>query len=431
MNKYDIQRKFFYIYVGVYYIGLNFNLKKTPKQMERKQERELRKFIKKAYKIPFYKKRFDSVNVRPEDIKVVEDLSKLPVLTKSEYREWMLEEENKARNRSCMRSKTSGSTGTPTPLLFTPKEYAQDIAHALRTWKVCGYSPVWGKTMTRMQASSEQVGYKTIIQKIGVLRREMIDQSKPEKEVIEKINMYKPDLLQMCLPEFIKIAVYAKKNNMKIHHPKFVYSLGEVIDENAEKIIFNAFGEGLMSNYGCAEMGEVSTRVPGNRNYLIHQDMYAVMIFNGKKYSTEGIGDIYLTSLYRDTFPLINYDVGDIGRKELIDGREYITEIRGRKNDVFYFDDGSVITYYALDGIVVKFANQIMQMKFIQKDYYNILLQVVKDPVSEYTKNELQIAISKEMNKICPPSVEYQFDWVEVIEPESNGKIRMMVSEIG
>ena len=122
--------------------------------------------------------------------------------------------------------------------------------------------------------------------------------------------------------------------------------------------------------------------------------------------------------------------MGDIGVKEVVDGREYFTEIRGRKNDCFYFDDGSTLTYFAIDGVVVSFANRVMQMKFVQKDYENILLYVVKDPTNKESKEQLEVEITVAMKKVCPEKVKYSFEWLDVIEPEKSGKIRMMVSEI-
>ena len=58
----------------------------------RTQDRRVRKLVKKAYKIPFYKERFDKAGVKPEDIRTGDDLSKLPLLTKDELRAWMNEE---------------------------------------------------------------------------------------------------------------------------------------------------------------------------------------------------------------------------------------------------------------------------------------------------------------------------------------------------
>ena len=67
---------------------------KIPKdftKVMRIQDKRVRKLVKKAYKIPFYKERFDRAGVRPEDIRTGDDLSKLPLLTKDELRAWMNE----------------------------------------------------------------------------------------------------------------------------------------------------------------------------------------------------------------------------------------------------------------------------------------------------------------------------------------------------
>ena len=55
----------------------------------RTQDKRVRKLVKRAYEIPFYRKRFDEAGVKPEDIRTGDDLSKLPLLTKDELRAWM------------------------------------------------------------------------------------------------------------------------------------------------------------------------------------------------------------------------------------------------------------------------------------------------------------------------------------------------------
>ena len=47
----------------------------------RTQDKRVRKLVKRAYEIPFYRKRFDEAGVKPEDIRTGDDLSKLPLLT--------------------------------------------------------------------------------------------------------------------------------------------------------------------------------------------------------------------------------------------------------------------------------------------------------------------------------------------------------------
>ncbi|MEA3457730.1 MAG: phenylacetate--CoA ligase family protein, partial [Candidatus Thermoplasmatota archaeon] len=56
---------------------------KSYKDLEEEQEKELRYVVDLAYKnVPYYHKLFDDLKLSPGDIKKVEDLEKLPILTK-------------------------------------------------------------------------------------------------------------------------------------------------------------------------------------------------------------------------------------------------------------------------------------------------------------------------------------------------------------
>ena len=52
-------------------------------ELKEEQEKQLRVMINFAYKnVPYYHKLFDNLKLSPDDLKKVEDLEKLPILTK-------------------------------------------------------------------------------------------------------------------------------------------------------------------------------------------------------------------------------------------------------------------------------------------------------------------------------------------------------------
>ena len=59
------------------------------KKIKQKQNKNVHKLMKRAYEIPFYRKRFDACHLTPDDFHCSEDLQKFPVLTKAELRAWM------------------------------------------------------------------------------------------------------------------------------------------------------------------------------------------------------------------------------------------------------------------------------------------------------------------------------------------------------
>ena len=52
------------------------------KKIKQKQNKNVHKLMKRAYEIPFYRKRFDACHLTPDDFHCSEDLQKFPVLTK-------------------------------------------------------------------------------------------------------------------------------------------------------------------------------------------------------------------------------------------------------------------------------------------------------------------------------------------------------------
>lgn len=97
----------------------------------KKQNRKLRKLMKRAYELPFYRKKFDTAGLKPKDIKNREDLVKFPILTKNEIKEWLTPLVDSEKERMHIVS-TSGSTGTPLKTIVSPRENAFLTANWLR-----------------------------------------------------------------------------------------------------------------------------------------------------------------------------------------------------------------------------------------------------------------------------------------------------------
>ena len=124
MNKYQIQDRLFNVYAGIYFLSMWSFERKSPKAKRRYQNKELKKLLEKAYRLPIYRRKFDEAKVTPADFHTVEDLTKFPILTKEEYREWMSEELQTEEAKYYKTTQTSGSTGIPTTNIFPPDEYA-------------------------------------------------------------------------------------------------------------------------------------------------------------------------------------------------------------------------------------------------------------------------------------------------------------------
>lgn len=428
--NYKFQRKIFNLIAG---IDLLMFLKATNSSYEKQKRiktKNLRKLMKKAYEIPFYKERFDKAGVRPQDIKCPEDLVKLPILTKAEFRQWMIEEGMKEENNFCMRASTSGSTGCPMEVICTPAEYAADIANVTRSMMVGGYNPFLGKTLTEMDNSSENVGYKSLIQRMGILRREVVDGNDDEINIIKFINKYKPNLIRMYKSEFMRVAVYAEKHNIKIHSPKYLLAIGENIDEISARVLKKAYGAEIINVYGCVEAGSIAVKKPGNSFYTLLEDACLINIYDSQnRIVRNGHGRVMLTTLYKDTFPLINYDLRDYATVQEDEYGRVFTELYGRENADIKYLDGTSVGWIRLWHIAAK-QRDILQMRIIQMSYHEIIIQLVKNNESELSYTDIEAKLTTELNVEFKNRIQIKYEWMESIPQDPNGKQRMIISKI-
>ena len=415
-------------------VDLIFFLQKSKKVQTIKEkharDKRVRKLMKKAYDIPFYHARFDSAGLKPEDFKCAEDLYKFPLLTKDDLRAWMDEEVGKEQYEDYYLDTTSGSSGTPTRVYYSPKEKAYNMANWVRVLIRAGYNPVTGLTASRLSAHSVSAGQKNIFQKLGFLRREFINQYAPEPDVIEQINEIKPDLLYMNKTELMRVALYAKKHDIKVHHPKLMVPTGEMIDDNARKLFTEIFGDCMIDAYGAAEIGSCMTKYPGSSYWRIQGDLFAVNICDDLGNEAEE-GNLCITPLYRTDFPLINYLVGDRARAgKAPDGSRVIVSVLGRSNDFISHANGDVTTFFMIAPIFAH-SNEIVQVRLVEKSYDDLIIQAVaSENMTDDEKKAVESRVTEQMNEKLKAPMNISFEWMPVIPPDENGKLRLIVNEM-
>ena len=110
----------------------------TRPEIEALQLERLQATVKHCMNSPFYKKRFEEANLKPEDIKTLDDLRRIPFTTKQDLRDTYPFGIRSVSLDKCVRlHSSSGTTGNPTVILHTQKdldEWANAVARCL--WMV-------------------------------------------------------------------------------------------------------------------------------------------------------------------------------------------------------------------------------------------------------------------------------------------------------
>lgn len=88
----------------------------------------------------YYRALFNSINFNPiQDFKTLDDLTKIPVLTKKIARNNHSQLINKKFNNKCLKLRTSGSTGEPFEVNVSYNAWIVEQAVIWRHWKWAGY----------------------------------------------------------------------------------------------------------------------------------------------------------------------------------------------------------------------------------------------------------------------------------------------------
>ena len=157
-------------------------------------------------------------------------------------------------------------------------------------------------------------------------------------------------------------------------------------------------------------------------------DLVAVTVMTEDGMKSHGSGSIIVTPLYRKYYPIINYEIGDTGDVSLKEARTIITKIKGRSNDFFTWADGRTTIFMRLWDITSQLED-IYQIRFVQETDLTLLIQVVKDPKTSKSEEELEKYLSN-MYKNEFDGLNIKYEWLSVIPPDPNGKLRIMVSKI-
>ncbi|MDO4522661.1 MAG: hypothetical protein Q4B57_05880 [Eubacteriales bacterium] len=420
-----------------YLMKLDKRVPHSLSHIKKRQNKKIHELMKAAYEIPFYRERFDANGLTPDDFHSSEDLAKFPVTTRADLRLWMqkeYEEHPKMHDRWDVLS-TSGSSGVPLKFLQTQRESACVNANWIRVLMFAGYHPFTGK-MFSFETSHKHVDAKkgdSWVQKLGILRRRVVPENncvgEGIRDVINDMNEYAPDLVCFRRNCLVRMALYAKNNGMTIRQPKIYTPVSEMVDDMTRKLLTETFGPGLMDAYGSSETGSCIIQLPGKKLYYICSDTHVVNIYDDEGRLADD-GKVIITTLFKKDFPIINYDIGDRATSVTKEGVRYIKSIQGRVNDLVKHESG--VESSAL--FLMKIPNGITgiaQFRFIEDSYHDMRIQLVKDPQNDaHTTEEIEEFFHQKMAELYGEEFRLHFEWMDVIPPDENGKMRCFTCRV-
>lgn len=408
-------------------------------QLRFEQEKQLRILLAYSYEqVPYYRKLFTRLNLRPSDIRSIEDLEKLPVLTKEIIKNnWHdLKPVNLASLDYDSRA-TGGSTGTP--MEYRVSQYDRFLAAGLlyRGWGYGGYN--LGDSMVFLAGSSLDVGTKPwLVKRVHEITRNVrklssFDMSDTEMRQFTKIiSSFQPRFIRGYASSIYFFARWLKENDLSIPHLYGVFTTAELLLPQMRKTIGEVFACGVYDNYGLNDGGVTAFECSEHAGMHVDTERSIMEVIDEHGHQVEGKqGQILATSLYNYAMPFIRYETGDLVTltdTECSCGRhaKILRDVVGRSVDFFVTPEGKNVHGWFFLLIFWDHGQGIREYQLIQTAIDQIVIKFVPD--KDFDGSRLETIRKIIRSKSSGWNVEFRE--VDAIDRTSAGKYKFIINEL-
>lgn len=410
-------------------------------KLEALRNRQFRAMVSHCYEnVRFYRQYMDEKNLSPNDFQAVQDISKLPILSRKMVNENQMALTARNYNKSSIRYETTGgTTGTPTHFgRDLRNEYRVD-GNNWRFWEYAGYlrgmevALFWGNELELMKSRDIREKLKLLMENTRILNFYDLTEERLIKYV-KYIDDCKPEVIRGFSTGIHLFLRYCKENNIHFRSkPKCIILTSDKIYTHEKKEITDFFDCEVFDEYGCREFSIMAHECSAHQGLHLAEELFIFEVLDpaSGQSTLEGNGEIIVTPLFNYAMPLLRYRLGDkvtISRKRCTCGRnlKMISNIEGRiadfvitKSGKFIYGDFFAHLFYSSQGISMYQVQQYEKGK--------VIINVVKN--KNFSEIEMERLMSK-LRTMLRDDLAATLHYVNKIRVSGSGKRRSVISHI-
>ncbi len=411
----------------------------TSSQIKEYQNARIKEIVAHAYEtVPYYNEVMRSLKLRPRDIQSIEDLWKLPLLTKSQIRNNYKKLISRSYSvKSLVKGNTSGTTGSPLTVYWDKEcwQWSHAFDWRQKSWAgvrigepmamLLGRTVVepgrkkppfwmWNKYSNQLWVSSFHLSAEYIGPILDEIRRK---------------GIYYLEGYPSTLSAF---AYLVDKANEKINL-KATFTSSEPLREDQKSIMARVFQCPNYDYYGLAEKviwaTECNTHVGKHVNF--EYGITEIVDAEGNPLAVGENGFAVGTSLLNYGMPLLRYLTSDrthFLEKSCTCGRSTarLSSVLTKNEDMIVLKDGRLISPSILTH-PFKPLKGVMKSQIWQPEYDRMVIRLVVD--TDLTGNQID-RLKKDITARMGGQIDVNIEIVDDIPASSSGKYRWVVSDV-
>lgn len=350
----------------------------SPEGIKALQERRLRAMVRHAYdNVAYYRDLLNSAAIRPDDIRTVEDLRRLPITTKAQLKAAGIENviAKGTDLAACIVTSTSGSTGTPFATYRARRERTRRLVD-FRALISVGFRP-----RDRLVILGSEWAPWRRLQRLGPYRTESVSRLLPIDEQIERIRDARPTIMWVHPTQLHAVLHRVDYRLSAIARPRVLVHAAEVFDDLLKDRIRADLDVEMFNFYGAIEVGRIAHECRAHTGLHVNSDSVVLECLNGDSPAgAHETGTAVVTSLNRYTMPFIRYHLGDLCTplgQRCPCGSSYpmIGPPQGRSWDMITLPSGKLVSPLALHTFL-RSAEGLDRFRVIQESRDHLLVQL-------------------------------------------------------
>lgn len=399
-------------------------------QLAKLQLRKLVRLLSYAYReVPFYRTLYRGCGFEPEDLKTLDDLQRLPVVTKTQLRQAGFDNVVAKRfdHRRSLLVQTSGTTGEPFKILVSSRELRTRSLVDFRCLLAMGFRP----NDRLVTVGPGQLREPALHERLGFFRTRVIPGHLGPEDQAQLLSKLKPNLL-WCYPLVLSgLLQFTRRQLRSIVNPRILIISGQMFDPALRRMVEQDLQAEIFLSYASMETGRIAAECPAHEGLHVNADHVLLETLAGDRPASPGEHGVgVLTTLNQGGMPLIRYHLGDLCAWT---GRTcscgctlpLISAPIGRSDDALRFADGLVMSPVRFSPALHR-QEDIERFRMIQESESLIRFLIV--PSGPWPE-ERGRSLLKDLTAEVPQGVEVTLELVDRIEDDGH-KFKSFVSKV-
>ena len=303
--------------------------KMSPDELRAIQEKRFRRLMAVGWRIPFYQRHWGKAGLEAGDVKSLDDIAKLPTYSKSDLMESVAKcpplgdfHSPEGERWPLVLHTTSGTTGTPQPLIFGPKGreiqsillarayYLQGLDNDAVVQSCYGHGMINGGHYVR-EAFLHYTHAIFLSAGTGV--------ETPSANQVRLMRDFGVNTLVGFADYIKKLAHVARENDMLPGRDIQIKMISGHLGVEPRALLSEAWGGAeLYDWYGVGDTGAVAAEGSDHAGLYVWEDAHYLELLDMNSGAlacgqADAVGDMVVTCLYKDdAFPVIRFNTHDL-----------------------------------------------------------------------------------------------------------------------